>query len=157
MWSQWWGHLILRTALRVRWPGPPFRGGETEAQRDQNPSTLAEKAVRVDGKNDSLLGSQQAPGLPLEVGKSEWKRPDTPCWGPPHPTSGPPRSWPHPGRGPKTSGAVSPLSDAGWPSRNTSPGFWRCLEYPVCRACAPVATPPPSPSQHGKGGRFAFA
>lgn len=75
----------------------------------------------------------------------------------PHPTSGPPRSCPHPGQGPKTSGAVSPPSDTGWPSRNTSPGFWRCLEHPVCQACAPVASPLPSPPQHGKGGRFAFA
>lgn len=114
MWGQWRGHLILWTALRVRWPGPPFRGGETEAQRDQNPSTLAEKAVRVDGKNDSLLGTQRAPRLPLEVGKSEWKRPETPCWRSPTPHQAPPGPAHTLGRGPRPQvRCLLPLTRAG--------------------------------------------
>lgn len=114
MWGQWRGHLILRTALRVRWPGPSFRGGETEAQRDQNPSTLAEKAVRVDGKNDSLLGTQRVPRLPLEVGKSEWKRPETPCWRSPTPHQAPPGPAHTLGRGPRPQvRCLLPLTRAG--------------------------------------------
>ena len=67
----------------------------------------------------------------------------------PSPHVWPPRFCPHPGRGPKTSGAVSPPSDAAWPV-DTSPGFWWCLEYPVCQACTPVASPLPPHLSLGK-------
>ena len=90
----------------------------------------------------TLLGTQRVPGLPLEVGKSEWKRPETPCQGPltPHPTSGllgPAHTL---GGGPRPQ--VRCLLPLTWPGRvDTSPGFWWCLEYPVCQACTPVASP----------------
>ena len=99
----------------------------------------------------TLLGTQRAPGLPLEVGRSECKRPETPCQGllTPHPTSGPLGPAHTLGGGPRPQvRCLLPLTRPG--RVDTSSGFWSCLEYPVCQACAPVATPLPPHLSMGK-------
>lgn len=67
----------------------------------------------------------------------------------PHPTSGPPGPAHTLGRGPRPQvRCLLPLTRPG--RVDTSPGFWSCLEYPLCQARAPVASLLPSRLSMGR-------